>query len=174
MEIIGNKIIINQTYRFLFPILRLYGEEFNKRIAMMYKQGVFIDDILNFRYDDKDYLHIVINVPMTINNYNKGLIHETINWLQNKGYISKKYILDVLTKNKKPWHIVFMIAIPSKYQGCIDLFLHGESNLFDEKDINECFKALNKVNEKYFAYCKSIIISKKKISININDEVLNY
>jgi len=174
MNITGNKVVINQTYRFLFPILNLYGEEFKKRIAMLHKQGIFIDDIMNIRYDDNDYLHIVVNVPKTIQRHNKEFICETINWLREEGYMPKNYILDVIAENKKPQHIVLMILIPEKYQGCIDLFLRGESNLFENQDVNKCFQATNKANEGYFAFCRKTIISSKKININLSDEVLNY
>ena len=69
------------------------GKEFKERISMLHKQGVFIDDIMNIRYDNNDYLHVVINVPETIQRHNKEFICDTINWLREKGYMPKNYIL---------------------------------------------------------------------------------
>lgn len=170
----NDDFFVNETYRFIYPILRLYGEDFYSKIRMMFKQGVFIDDIMNIRYDEKDYLHIVVNVPVTVKRFGKMFICDAINYLRAGGYMLKDYIPSVKQTSKEPQQIVLMILIPQKYQGCINKFLKGEIDLFSKEDVEHCFKANVKENEPYFAYCRNCIATKRKIDINLENEVLNY
>lgn len=171
---LNDNFFVNETYRFIYPILKLYGNDFYNRIRMMIKQGIFIDDMMNVRYDDKDYLHIVINIPITINKYGSKFVNNTINYLRTVPYLSKDYILSIKSTTKEPQQIVLMVLIPKQYQGCINKFLGGNINLFSKDDIEHCFKANCKDNEPYFAYCRNMIAIKGKVDINLNNELLNY
>lgn len=173
MEIKNDNFVVNNTYRFVYPILRLYGNEYINHIKELYKQGVFIDDMFVARPDDREYLHIVINIPFTLQYKNRENLVSTLEWFTDSKLLQKKYILNVNKKTKKPHHIVLMLPIPQRYQGCISLFLEGNTNLFSKKDVEECFVSPNKRYESYFKYCRSVIAAKTKIKINIDEEVLN-
>ena len=164
----NNKVFINNTHRFLFPILRMYGEEFASKIARLYKLGTFIDDIENPRDDNDDYLHIVVDVKITRKNYG-DFLDECVAWMKAKGYLEKCYVLSY-DSNK----IVLMIRIPEKYQGCIGQFVQGDVDLFSEQDVNKCFQARNKVNEDFFRYCRNVIRTKKRVKIDLDQEILNF
>lgn len=169
---LDDRVVINNTYRFVFPILRLYGKEYERQMENLYKQGVFIDDMFVARPDDRDYLHVVVNIPYSLKRKEKKQLADTLKWF-NDNVAHMVYILNVDKHSKKPWHIVMMLAIPQRYQGCVKLFVEGNTNLFSNKDVEYCFSARNKLNEGYFNYCKNIIAEKTKIKINLDEEVLN-
>lgn len=168
MILTGEYPFINDTYRFLLPILRMYGEEFLKRFSPIYKIGVFIDDLSNPRNDDNDYLHVVIDLKKTHANYG-DIVGEHVGWMWSKGLLGNYYALD-----SSAGKYVMMIRIPEKYQGCIDKFVQGDVDLFSEQDVNKCFQALNKVNEAYFKYCRNVIKLKKRVEIDLDQEILNF
>lgn len=168
MVLKGDNVVVNKTYRFIFPILRLYGEEYLKRMDDIYKLAVFIDDLTNPRYDKDDYLHVVIDPQRKIGKKHYTL-EDTIAWLTHNGILNKAYTLE-----SDPNKIVLMIRIPDKYQGCIDLFVQGYTNLFSKQDVDRYFQARNKVNAAYFNDVRSIIRAKTRIKIDLDMELLNF
>lgn len=168
MVLKGDKVIINNTYRFVFPILRLYGEEYVKRMDDIFKLAVFIDDLTNPRYDKDDYLHVVID-PLRVVKQPTYTLENTIAWMESKGILNKAYKLE-----SDPNKMVLMIRIPEKYQGCVGLFVEGNTALYSKADTESCFCARNKVNEAYFKYCRSIILAKTRIKIDLDEELLNF
>lgn len=173
MEITNDNFVVNNTYRFVYPILRLYGDEYINHIKELYKQGVFIDDMFVARPDDREYLHIVINIPFTLQYKDRQNLVSTLEWFAGSDIMQKQYILNVNKVTKKPKHIVLMFPIPQRYQGCIKLFVEGNTNLFSKQDVEQCFVAFDKKNENYFKYCRNIIAAKTMIKINLDEEVLN-
>lgn len=169
-----SKSFVNDTYRLLFPILRLYGKEYVRHISTLYKQSVFIDDLECFRNKGKDYLYIVINVPLTKEKYGNNTLADTMNWFRQQSYVEKDYIMNVNSKSKSPVHIVMMIKLPQKYSKCVDKFLKGNTDMFTKEDIEKCFKDMKSVNNDFFSHCRNILVTKRKIKINLNNEVLNY
>ena len=137
MYLKGDVFFVNNTYRFIYPILRLYGEGYTNNIKELYKQAVYIDDLMANRTDSEDYLHIVINKPLTLA-YGKSLM-EPIARMEKYDWFAKYYPLDSDDR-----HIVLMIRIPEKYQGCIDELFRGNVSYFSPSDINQCFKKKKK------------------------------
>lgn len=160
--------IVNNTYRFVFPILRLYGEEFCEKLGKIYKDGIFIDDVAAQRPDDADYLHVVIDLQRTRANFG-DIVGEYVGWMWEKGWLGNYYALD-----SDSGKYVMMIRIPEKYQGCIDKFVQGDVDLFSEQDVNKCFQARNKANVGFFRYCRDVIRIKKRVKIDLDQEMLNF
>ena len=167
MYLNGDNFVINNTYRFIYPILRLHGEGYINNIKELYTQAVFIDDLMANRTDDEDYLHIVVNKRLTLA-YGKPLM-ETNARMEKYDWFAKYYPLDPDER-----HIALMIRIPEKYQGCIDEFFHGNVSYFSQSDINECFIAPDKRSEGYFRYCRKIMAERTRVEINVDEEVLNF
>ena len=167
MYLKGDNFVINNTYKFIYPILQLHGEGYIDNMKGLYKQAVYIDDLMANRTDNEDYLHIVVNKPLTLA-YGKPLMG-TIARMEKYDWFAKYYPLDSDDR-----HIVLMIRIPEKYQGCIDELFRGNVSYFSPSDINQCFKAQDKKNEPYFRYCRNIMAERTRVKINLDEEVLNF
>jgi len=166
MYLTGDKFFFNNTFRFIYPILRLQEGYFNN-MQELYIQGAFIDDLMANRTDDEDYLHVVINKRLTYK-YNKHLM-ETVTCMEKYDWFAKYYPLA-----SDDHHIVLMIRIPEKYQGCIDEFFRGNVSYFSPSDIDQCFKASDKRSEYYFQYCRNLMEAQRRVKINLDAEVLNF
>ena len=167
MYLKGDNFVINNTYKFIYPILQLHGEGYIDNMKGLYKQAVYIDDLMANRTDDEDYLHVVINKRRTLK-YNKHL-RETITRMEKYDWFAKYYPLD-----SDDHHIVLMIRIPEKYQGCIDEFFRGNVSYFSQSDINQCFKSSDKRCESYFQHLRDFMEERTKVKINLDEEVLNF
>lgn len=167
MYLKGDDFFVNNTYRFIYPILRLYGEGYINNITELYKQAVYIDDLMANRTDNEDYLHIVVNKPLTLA-YGKPLM-ETIARMEKYDWFAKYYPLGADDR-----HIALMIRIPEKYQGCIDEFFRGNVSYFSQTDINQCFKTPDKRFEPYFQYLRNLMAERTRVKINLDEEVLNF
>lgn len=167
MEIKNEKFNINNTYRFIFPILRMYGFDYMSHMASMYKQGVFIDDITYPNPSNKDRLYIVVNTSLS------KTIAEDINFFEKQSYVPKIYIHSIHRHTKAPIRMVVVFDMPLKYNNIFNKFIKGEYYMFEPNDVNTFFKPLQNVNEPFFRYCRNVLLRKNKISPpNFNDEIL--
>lgn len=162
------EFLVNETYRFIYPILRLYGEDFYNPIRMVFKLGVFIDDIMTER-DEEDYLHVVVSPQTTIDRYGKKFYDDAIGRMRADERVEKIYPLAT-----DPSLTVLMIRIPQKYQGCIGELLRGNITCYSKSDIAACFRANCKENEPYFAYCRNMMAVGRHLDVNLSNEVLNF
>ena len=170
----------NCTRHYLFPFLRLYGEEFTKRMSMLSVYGVFIDDILVGRNDSADYLHVVVDLRITSAAFgSRDIVDEHALWFKEHGMLKKHYVFEA-----DPCKEVLMIRIPDKYQGCIDKFLTGDLSMFTKQDIEMCYQVpkphfddichyMIHDSEEYLASCRNVFASGKRVDIDLEKEVLN-
>ena len=170
----------NHTTNFLFPILRMYGEEFTKMMGRVFVYGVFIDDILVKRPDDDDYLHVVIDLQMTALIANDdNVVFDVVAWMVENGFVSEYYKLDTA-----PGKLVLIIRIPDKYQGCVDKFLKGDMSLYTQEDIDKYFHKIEpkldeeyryviSKSEEYFTSCRRVLTRGAHVNIDLDKEVLN-
>lgn len=166
MYLTGDKIFFNNTFRFIYPILRLQEGYFNN-MQELYIQGAFIDDLMANRTDDEDYLHVVINKRWTLK-YNKHP-RETITRMEKYDWFAKYYPLD-----SDDQHIVLMIRIPEMYQGCIDEFFRGNVSYFSPSDIDQCFLAPDKRFGAFFQCSRNLMEARMSVKIDLDAEVLNF
>lgn len=167
MYLKGDNFVINNTYKFIYPILQLHGEGYIDNMKGLYKQAVYIDDLMANRTDDEDYLHVVINKRRTLK-YNKHP-RETITRMEKYDWFAKYYPLD-----SDDQHIVLMIRIPEMYQGCIDEFFRGNVSYFSPSDIDQCFLAPDKRFGAFFQCSRNLMEARMSVKIDLDAEVLNF
>lgn len=170
-----DEFYLNDTFKFIFPILRMYGNDYMINMKELCKQGVFIDDLRHI-HDEKDRLYIVINTKMMSKSKTRHQIAEILDFFKKKDYFFDLYILDVKKDDKTPHRIVLVLDIPKQYQGIFYEFVNGKyESMYCVDDINTYFKENMPQNKAYFDYIRSILLSNKpQKKPNIENEVLNF
>lgn len=173
MIIQDDKCYINDTYRFLFPILKYYGDEYIDCIRQLYKQGVFIHDTEMF-INENDNLFVLINITKSLELNDRIEIASRISYLSRQDYVKKIYITDIKTENKKPDKVVIVFEIPKTYQGVVSKMLEGDLKLYNNYDIEKYFKSENSLNITYFKQCRNILQTGNYNKPKIKNEILNF
>jgi hypothetical protein len=145
MEIHEGKFYINKTSKFLYPILRYYGNSFVSELNKIVKYAIGIHDS-NLKDTIGSYnILILINTkinPIQVNKFLKRV--------EEQEYYVKYYNPSSnIQENKK----IIVIKIPEKYYSSYDNFIIGNySQMYNEGDIKKSF---NINSEEYKILSKS-------------------
>lgn len=142
MQIQSGKLYKNKTWLYLYPCLKLYGQDLRKQLNSFLKLGVGISDHnLNIEngfnniyilFDTEPVLQKASDVEIYKQNFSKFL-----DWLKYQHYYETDYVFEELKHSGK--HMV-VLKIPAKHDKAIMNFIQGKySEMYVQRDLNEYF-----------------------------------
>lgn len=126
-----DKVVINKTARFIKPCLKLYGNEFIKRVSKIFKLAYGLKDLsLDNNYNN--HIFILINADRCKNHF-----IETLEWIREQEYYETDYSYDNLVEGKLHMLVLKLpevIDFENFYQGKYSkMYTNGEIlELLDE------------------------------------------
>jgi len=160
MIIKENSLVINKTRKYLYPIVRYYGNNFLKIITSLFKVGIGIGDLVLEKSDIKysNHLFILVNVKTT---YAQGVdFYHYLYELRNYSYYENDYRYDL----HGVYHMI-VFKIPNTCLLSFEEFKKSKySNMFNSSEIdflfiknNNSIKKLLKKDNSYKDEFKKII-----------------
>lgn len=128
---IEKKIIKNKTFRFLVPILVVYGLDF---IRFINRLKIYAFGISNKGIEfEENSIFILVDTL-----YNVDLLAEFANWLPTKSFYLGDYHFGNINKTNKH---MFVIKFPNEFCNAYDNFIQGKySKMYTDTEISKYFK----------------------------------
>jgi hypothetical protein len=135
MIIKENSLIVNKTKKYLYPIIRYYGNNFLRIINSFFKVGIGIDDLVLEKSDIRhlSHLFILINVRIT---YAQGIdFYHYLYELREYPYYEDDYRYDL----NGTYHMI-VIKIPDACISSLEQFKKSKfSKMFTNSEIDFLF-----------------------------------
>lgn len=137
MQIQSGKLYENRTYKYLFPIVKHYGEELTNYLRYFIKLGVGLGD--DNRKLPAGCFFILIDTNPKIQNQKQYFekLDRFLTWIKYQDYYVDDYIYCM--KDDCSSHMV-VLDMPSKYNTAYIKFIIGRySQMYTEQEINKLF-----------------------------------
>lgn len=132
MDINSGKLILNNTYRYLYPALYYHSRELMYKLRSFYKVFVGIGDM----YDTipiGEYLYIVIDTSNKRARYLEDFA-KFLDWLREKHYYIKDYTINE-TKH------ALVIELPEEFKDLIGKAVAGQyKGMYTKQQLEEIYK----------------------------------
>lgn len=154
MQIQNGKLYDNRTWRYLFPCLKSYGEEFTNYLKTFFKLGVGLGDVNFEEKTDGKSIFILFETDFAFPLHKDTIKYKEdfarfLLWLRNQPFYIEDYIYD---KNQ---HMI-VVKIPEEYFDTVKYFKKGKySKMYTDKEI-----------QKYFKY---VTLSNKQAEVEVNN-----
>jgi len=159
-----NKVYINKTWKYLFPITKSYGELYKLRMENLWKLGAGIGDSF-YPKDHPEAIFIVVDRIYFPNKY-----QNTITWLRQQKFYIDDYPMDNILTGRMQ---MIVIKFPQKMLYKYKLFFEGRySEMFTSKEIDFYFRKDDETRKEVIdilerkLVAKQIFIEKVKNSFN--------
>jgi hypothetical protein len=135
MKIQIGAIQMNKTKRFLYPCLKQYGIEYERKFNSIFKVAIGVGDIVfketkNYNYEQ--HLFVLIDIAVC-----KPAFKEFIEWIREHQSYEEDYAFDDINKGRL--HMV-VIKLPEQYYKAIHMFRKSQfSKMYNMKQINDFF-----------------------------------
>lgn len=132
---VNNEIKINKTWKYLAPLLKYYGKEFEENINAVYKIGFGIGDIIliNNGVHYEQHLFMLLDTSIA-----KLHFKYFIKWIKQQDMYEDDYIYDNILDGH--FHMI-VIKLPQKYYKAHILFRKSQfSKMYTIEDVQEYFK----------------------------------
>jgi len=154
---IGN-IYMNDTWKFLIPVLKEYGDEFVWKFNSVWKVAVGIGDMIlvksNIRYEQ--HLFVLLDSKS-----GKKHFIDFMKWIKDQEMFEDDYAYDNINSGR--FHMVVIKMPPSGYKS-IENFRHSQfSKMFTVDEVNKYFKDNPDV--------KKVIVKDKKYRLEYVDKL---
>ncbi len=129
------KVILNKTWKYLVPLLKHYGKEFEQKINSVYKCGYGIGDILliNNGINYEQHVFILIDTKVAT-----GHFKTFIKWIRQQEMYEDDYIFDDILHGR--FHML-VLKLPKEYYKSNLLFRKSQfSKMYTKKDVEKFFK----------------------------------
>jgi len=137
-----DKIFDNRTYKYLFPLLRTYGQGFCTNFSKLFKLGIFIGDMNYYTVKPTvvPSLYVVVRLPRIKDHRMSDNDRAYLEWftnfkqfLRHQQYYETDYSIDV---DKH----MFVFKLLNNLSNVIDNFLMGKySQMFTKEQVNKYF-----------------------------------
>ena len=135
VDINSGKLLINTTYRYLYPALYYHSRELMYKLRSFYKVFIGIGDM----YDNTpigEYLYIVIDTTAKRARYQEDFA-KFLEWLQDKDYYYKDYTYS------ETRHVV-VLRMPDRFSEHIGKAIAGEfKGMYTKKELEEMYQESN-------------------------------
>lgn len=172
MKIENDNFINNATYKYLYPILRKHGENYDTQIRKIAKQGLFSYDA------DKFYNENAIFMLVDVAQNNESQLGAILDDLRDKNFIMDIYIYSVEKTSKKPSKIVAALRFPEGCEYKTDLLFSKNymlDKMYTKEEIEKYFTSNNYKLKKHYLNIRNVLTGKTKDNtVNILEEILNF
>jgi len=156
-------IVMNKTAKFIKPALRLYGDEFIKKLSSIYKLAYGIGDMF-VNKDYEQHIFILIDTKKCINHW-----VNTLDWIREQNYYEDDYAFDDLVTGRL--HML-VLKLPDGID--LELFMKGKySQMYTNQEIinllDDDTKAIVIKDSNYRVKFYNKLIEHFKITFSIND-----
>lgn len=135
MKIQVGEIQLNKTWKYLVPMLKYYGKEFEQKINSIYKVGFGIGDmiLINNGINYEQHIFILIDTKKASN-----FFKEFIKWIRRQEMYEDDYVYDNILHGR--FHMV-IIELPKEYYKSNILFRKSQfSKMYTKEDVQQFFK----------------------------------
>lgn len=135
MKIQVGEVTLNKTWKYLAPLLKHYGQEFEQKINSIYKIGFGIGDmiLINNGVNYEQHIFVLIDTK-TASNFFKLFIK----WIRRQDMFEDDYIFDNIVNGR--FHMV-VLKLPEQYYKSNILFKKGQfSKMYNKEDVQRFFK----------------------------------
>jgi len=155
MKIQLGTIYLNRTRKYLYPIVKSYGDDFLKVVDSMFKVAIGIGDILVNTCGIQHEKHLFILCDAAFNPlvFNKALV-----WLRGNVAYEDDYVFDLVHSGRL--HMI-VIKVPENYISSLEKFKKGEfSKMYSTEDIKKFFtyKGVDKRQAVLYSKIQKVLI----------------
>jgi len=141
-------ITLNKSYRYLYPIMRFYGDEVHKRIRETHKLGVGINDVIYWQQSKLILTEEIFILVDTKGEYKNGKhtnpvtaqakFAEDLAWLKEIGILRTEYVFDQINGHLH----MLVVKIPEDVPHAVKAFVLGKYDLiYTQKQATLLFKS---------------------------------
>jgi hypothetical protein len=168
MKIQIGKLYINNTRRYLFPVIKYYGEEFTNKINKLFKVGIGIGDIITNKCNIRHEKHLFILVDTLPSSADFAL---ALKYFKNHPSYEDDYAFDQIHKGRL--HML-VIKVPDEFLETIDKFKAGEySRMYSPEQIKNLFsyKGDDEIVKKMYEITQKVLIHDHNYSIEFAKKI---
>ena len=148
MQIQSGKLYENKTWDYLYPCLKIYGNQLKVYLNSFYKLGVGLRDY-NVDIDEGNCIYILLDTKIysaqqTLQSYRENL-SRFLDWVRFQPYYVVDYVFEEFDNGEK--HML-VLRLPGTYARAYSRFNKGKySEMYTSKDINELFPLITNSNK---------------------------
>ena len=134
MKIQLGKILMNRTRKYLFPIIKSYGNDFTTVVNSLFKVGIGIGDMIVNKCGIHHEKHLFILVDINVSPVS---FLASLNWLKEHPAYEDDYAFDNVKSGRL--HMI-VIKVPDTYIESLDNFRKSKfSKMYSKEDIVKLF-----------------------------------
>lgn len=149
MQVQSGKLYENKTWNYLYPCLKVYGNQLRTFLNSFYKLGVGLKDY-NIDIDEGNCIYILLDTKIyssasqSLQAYRENL-SKFLEWVRFQPYYVIDYVFEGFDKGEK--HML-VLRLPGSYQRSYNHFLKGRySKMYTPKEIKELFPTITNSNK---------------------------
>jgi len=155
MKIQLGRILMNRTRKYLFPIIKFYGDDFTSVINSFFKVGIGIGDIVVNKCGIHHEKHLFILVDTSVSH---SLFVTGMNWIKEHPAYEDDYAFDNVKTGRL--HMI-VIKVPDTYIESLNNFKKSKfSKMYSRDDIMKFFsyKGGDKAQMKIYQDIQKVLI----------------
>ena len=143
MKIEIGKLYENDTWNYLIPCLRYYGEEFLEKFNLVFKLAIGIGD----KYLEGSVMEEGRNLYIMIDTmYRKEIYEHFFNWVKYQPYYKGEYVPNTSKESLRKQIII--LEVPEECYNTYDMFVQSRfSEMYTEEQLSVLF---NKPDQSYY------------------------
>lgn len=143
MEIEIGKLYENNTWNYLVPCLRYYGNDFLEKFNLVFKLAIGIGD----KYLEGSVMEEGRNLYIMIDTmHRKEICEHFFNWIKYQSYYKGEYIPNTSKESLRKQIII--LEVPKECHNAYDMFVQSRySKMYTKDQLDVLF---NKPNQSYF------------------------
>lgn len=127
-------MVLNKTRKYLFPILKEYGEDFKNKFNSIFKVACGIGDTTVAQSGVIYEKHLFLLVDSSIK---RNVFLDFMDWIKNEPYYEDDYVFGNIVKSDLH---MFVLKIPDKFLVSLEIFKLGKySKMYSFSEINLFF-----------------------------------
>lgn len=170
MKLEIGKLYVNKTYKYLYPVIKSFGETFLVKHSSLWKLATGIyDDSFNGKDEDKRLIFVLYDKK-----HKPKLFQNVLQYFKYQDYYYNDYAYDDIVNGRM--HMV-VFKIPEKFYDAYDYFKKSQySMMYSEEEISLLFKAVEKgldvMHRTNEAFDRMIAITKNSFNVDITKKDL--
>ena len=126
MEVQKGKPYVNRTWKYLFPCMKYYGQEFIDTVGTVFKITIGIGDALHAERLKTPCIYVLVDKTI-----NPVAVAKLINWSRKQSYYVDHYDTNYLEST-----LMMVYKIPERFHISYEYFINGEySKMYSKQEI---------------------------------------
>ena len=175
MQIQSGKLYENKTWKYLYPCLRVYGNQLKTYLNNFYKLGVGLKDY-NIDIEEDNCIYILLDTKIHLGQQSLQTYRENLSvfldWVRFQPYYVIDYVFDGFDSGEK--HML-VLKLPTIYNKTYNKFIKGKySEMYTPKDIENIFPLVTNSNKELEIKINSKLKEVKNILYRNSDQLENF